>query len=126
MENPRSLILKNLIAIILGMLFIGLPSYQETHHMLNLFTGGYVVLSLYHAWRFGVKHYTVNNFSLLLIWLLPFSIVFAIFVSIIVGFLISIPQFAYGVYLMGKHTPARSSPPPKVNNVIFFNAKAPR
>lgn len=120
----RGLFIRNCIAFVLGVLILGFHSYQDTHQIRYLLIGGYILLSIYHAWSFGVKHYG-NLFSLIVFWLLPLALVFAIFASLTVGFLTSIPRFVYSGYMWRKQYTSNAYVPAsiKTENVIPFPSK---
>lgn len=129
MENPKSLVIKNAIAFVIGMILIGYGHIRDTSPIYFALIGGYISLSLYYAWRFGMIHYG-NLFSVVIFYLLPFALVFAIFVSLIVGFFTSIPRFIYAIYQWRKYAQKRQprhmnkTPRGGGNNVVRFQPRS--
>ncbi|KZS44799.1 hypothetical protein AWU65_02065 [Paenibacillus glucanolyticus] len=126
--DHKSLLIKNMIVFILGVILIGYQAYRDNNELYYLLIGGYILLSIYKAWLFGVKYYG-NLFSVIMFWFLPFALVFAIIVSLIVGFLTSVPHLLYLVYSsrpkkMKTNVPSFKNQFKKRNNVIPFRSKA--
>lgn len=92
MDNKFS---SNLIAFVLGMvvfstdLFTRFPSLDRFE---IAFVGGYVVLSLYHTWKFAYPRIS-NLSSILVFWLFPIIFLFTIVFSLLIGHIISVPKF---------------------------------
>lgn len=124
MATPKSLFIKNTVAFVLGMIIIGFQQFYDTHQLSYLFLGGFVTLSLYHSWHFYMKHYG-DQFSSVIFLFLPFALGFAVFVSLTVGFLTSVPRFIYFAYQWRKHTPKseRVLTHRARNNVVPFQAR---
>lgn len=60
------------------------------------FLGGYLVLSLYHAWKFASSRFS-NFESILVFWLFPIIFTYIIVFSLIVGLIVSVPKFIISI-----------------------------
>lgn len=92
MDNKFS---SNLIAFLVGITLIGtdlftrMPSIDRIGETL---IGGYLALSLYHAWKFASPRFA-DLTSVVVFWLFPVVFTFTVVFSIFIGLVVSIPKF---------------------------------
>jgi MFS superfamily sulfate permease-like transporter len=92
MDNKFS---SNLIAFLIGIVVFGTDLFSRMPSIDRVgitFLGGYLVLSLYHAWKFASPRFS-DFTSVVVFWLFPVVLAFSVVFSLLVGLVVSVPKF---------------------------------
>ena len=96
-NNTPSLLIHIIVSII-GILVFSTKTMTglDVATIAELFKGAFLSLVIFHIFIFFTRHFA-NLFTAVLWWLLPFTLAFALGVSIIAGLLFAVPQFVLSV-----------------------------
>ena len=97
-RNNTPSLLTHLIVSVIGILVFSTKTMTglDMTTIAELFKGAFLALVIFHIFIFFSRHFA-NLFTAVLWWLLPFTLAFALGISIIAGLLLAVPQFVLSV-----------------------------
>jgi hypothetical protein len=90
----------NLIALCVGLILFGTDLFSQFPSLDRIgitFFGGYLAVSVYHAWIFGSER-MANMYSAIVFWLMPVVFAFSVVFCLLYGLIVSVPKFLYSMF----------------------------